>query len=74
MSSPAGVGGVSPPFCFVLRTEWAVEGRSLGSGEAALVLKDRPLGSSGVSDGVGSETERIAAGRWDATVSSKGTA
>lgn len=63
VSSPAGAGGINPPFCPVLRTERAVAGRSSNSGEAALVLKERPLGSGGVSDGVGNETERMATGR-----------
>lgn len=69
-ASPPG-DNVSIVFFRALRAE---AGRSSEPGEEALALRDRPLGSSGASSGVGSETDLIATGRSTATAFSKGTA
>lgn len=70
LPSPVGVPGINPP-CFLFLNERAVDGRLSAEGEAALVLRERPLGSGGAS-GVGREAERMAGGELTARVLSKG--
>lgn len=68
VSSPVAVNGVS-------RENDCAGARLLnGPVDAALVLKDLPLGPVGASAGVGNEADRIARGVPTTTVSSKGTA
>lgn len=70
LPSPVGVSGINPP-CFLFLNERAVDGRLSVDGEAALELRERPLGSGGASAGVGREAERMAGGET-ASVLSKG--
>lgn len=59
LSSPVGVDGASPA-CILFRHEREVEGRVGVVSDAALVLRERPLGSCGVLAGADKEADRIA--------------